>query len=394
MENFNYTININQYAAIKAGAIDDNLKVSHLIILDTIKGYYATDGITKSLVDGTLYVWAQNKMLANDNPLLGISDRAVKDIVLRLVKKGYLKKAPTNKSTRKQFVALTKKGESVFFFDSTSTDKRISTSTDKRTSTYTLERTENISTNTISKKKASWDINAIYTHLEQCWIDKDNFIQELKSQTGLSNLSQERIENGIAFFKSKLVFSPEKGTVTSYGKLIRNHFELLQALTIPIRNAADNSPKRAVSKQKDTGRPNSKTRDIQYIQNAKDTLLRVRGELVGNNTIQALEQKNILVQNESKYLNKLDHLTNIKLEHFKDNDCISEYFLFDLLYSNTFHYLRKSFRVIGDNVEDHILVKGTINKFKKKLFNELSDYNQSKGDIYKLAYKHHKKTQL
>ena len=59
-------------------------------------------------------------------------------------------------------------------------------------------------------------------------------------------------------------------------------------------------------------------------------------------------------------------------QYFKDNDCISEYFLFDLLYSNTFHYLRKAFRVIGDNVEDHILVKGTINKFKKKLLKKMT----------------------
>ena len=250
------------------------------------------------------------------------------------------------------------------------------------------QTTNNIGTNNIATTtKEFWELRDIKEFIRSEYsVEWSRLATMVEQQTFLA-IPLEICREGLASFMTKC---DAKANITSHEQLEKELAEWIRKEYKFSKLAATKKKSRTIP----NGRPNSKTRDIQYIQNAKDTLLRVRGELVGNNTIQALEQKNIFVKNEENYLNKLDHLTNIKLEYFKDNDCISEYFLFDLLYSNTFHYLRKSFRVIGDNVEDHILVKGTINKFKKKLFNELSDYNQSKGDIYKLAYKHHKKTQL
>ena len=241
----------------------------------------------------------------------------------------------------------------------------------------------NIATTT----KAIWSIEDIKNHIRSEYSTDWTKLSTMVEQQTFLAVPLDICREGLASFMTKC---DAKTKIDSPQQLEKELAEWIRKEYKFSKLAATKKKSRTIP----NGRPNSKTRDIQYIQNAKDTLLRVRGELVGNNTIQALEQKDIFVKNEQQYLNKLDHLTNIKIEYFKDNDCISEYFLFDLLYSNTFHYLRKSFRVIGDNVEDHILVKGTINKFKKKLFNELSDYNQSKGDIYKLAYKHHKKTQL
>lgn len=122
-----YNININQ-VAIMTNFPNTKLKLNHFAILDVISKLRDWDNVQKYIIECQEYIWASTIIIAQQLPILDVSERQIKRYILDLVDEGFLIRSSQNEKNSKMLIGIGVNFSKALFLNTTNqVDKNVQT---------------------------------------------------------------------------------------------------------------------------------------------------------------------------------------------------------------------------------------------------------------------------